>query len=109
MVWRKRRNWRCPHLPQSHRKHLHPCLRPSDTVGYRIALAKYLEGLRNAIVHTKHAHLADHKGKQPASSAEDEAVAWWWKDVVVRKSILEECSGERCGSQSLLLLSGSAR
>ncbi|KAI1796729.1 hypothetical protein LXA43DRAFT_1177865 [Ganoderma leucocontextum] len=73
----------------------YPCLQPSDTVAYRIALAKYLEGLRNAIVHTKHAHLADPKGKQPASSTEDEAAAWWWKDVVVRKSILEECSGER--------------
>jgi hypothetical protein len=21
--------------------------------------------------------------------------AWWWKDVVVRKSLLEECAGER--------------
>ena len=49
-------------------------------------------------MHTKHAHTGDAKGKQHASSPEDEAVAWWWKDVVVRKSILEECSGERCGS-----------
>lgn len=64
---------------------------------YRIALAKYIEGLRNAIVHTRHAYTADPKGKQHAASPEGE-VAWWWKDVVVRKSILEECSGERCGS-----------
>jgi hypothetical protein len=21
--------------------------------------------------------------------------AWWWKDVVVRKTLLEECAGER--------------
>ncbi|KAJ7619989.1 hypothetical protein DFH06DRAFT_949532, partial [Mycena polygramma] len=23
------------------------------------------------------------------------SVAWWWKDVVVRKSLLEECAGEQ--------------
>ncbi|KAM5530821.1 hypothetical protein V8D89_015511 [Ganoderma adspersum] len=73
----------------------YPCVQPADTAAYRIALAKYLERLRNAIVHTKHAHAADPKGKRPASSAEDEVVARWWKDVVVRKSILDECSGDR--------------
>ncbi|TFK90846.1 hypothetical protein K466DRAFT_484041 [Polyporus arcularius HHB13444] len=69
----------------------YPCLQPSDTTAYRIALSKYLEAMRNAIVHTTHA--GDTKGKKPTPS--DEASAWWWKDVVVRKSILDECSGDR--------------
>ncbi|KAI0700153.1 hypothetical protein C8T65DRAFT_709754 [Cerioporus squamosus] len=69
----------------------YPCLQPSDTTAFRIALSKYVETMRNAIVHTTHA--GDTKGKQPAHS--DEASAWWWKDVVVRKSILDECSGDR--------------
>ena len=60
-------------------------------------------------MHTKHARTADPKGKHPASSAEDEVPAWWWKDVVVRKSILDECSGDRCGSRPLHWLFGSAR
>ena len=80
------------------------CLHPSDTTAYRIALAKYLEGLRNAIVHTSRAQTNDPKGKQRATPAEDEASAWWWKDVVVRKSILDECSGDRCGSHPTLFL-----
>jgi hypothetical protein len=33
------------------------------------------------------------KGK--GKSNVKDVVAWWWKDVVVRKSILEECAGER--------------
>ncbi len=67
-------------------------MQPSDTTAYRIALSKYLETMRNAIVHTTHA--GDPKGKK--STPSDEASAWWWKDVVVRKSILDECSGDRC-------------
>ena len=82
----------------------YPCLQPSDTTAYRIALAKYLEGLRNAIAHTSRAQTNDPKGKQRATPAEDEASAWWWKDVVVRKSILDECSGDRCGSRPTLSL-----
>ena len=54
---------------------------------FKIALSKYLESIRNAVTHTT--HTADSKGKPP------EAVAWWWKDVVVRKTVLDECSGER--------------
>ncbi|KAI0742022.1 hypothetical protein C8Q80DRAFT_1274349 [Daedaleopsis nitida] len=71
----------------------YPCLQPSDTAPYRMGLAKYLESLRSAVAHTTHA--SDSKGKSPAPAAIDEASAWWWKDVVVRKSILDECSGDR--------------
>ncbi|KAI0630760.1 hypothetical protein C8Q77DRAFT_1135077 [Trametes polyzona] len=77
----------------------YPCLQPSDTTAFRIALAKYVEAIRNAIVHTTHAgeKPSEQKGKQPASSlhAPNEPAAWWWRDVVVRKSILDECCGER--------------
>ena len=62
--------------------------------------AKYLEALRNAVVHKAPGSdpTASSKGKRPASAAAvsgDEGTAWWWKDVVVRKSILDECCGER--------------
>ncbi|KAI0358277.1 hypothetical protein OH77DRAFT_1494526 [Trametes cingulata] len=75
----------------------YPCLQPSDTTAFRIALAKYIESMRNSIVHTTHAgeKSSELKGKQPASPAPDETPAWWWKDIVVRKSILDECCGER--------------
>ncbi|KAI0664399.1 hypothetical protein C8Q70DRAFT_234350 [Cubamyces menziesii] len=75
----------------------YPCLQPSDTTAYKIALAKYLEAIRNSVAHTTHAgdRQPEQKGKQPACPAKDEASAWWWKDVVVRKSILDECCGER--------------
>ncbi|TBU37828.1 hypothetical protein BD309DRAFT_875654 [Dichomitus squalens] len=73
----------------------YPCLQPADTTAYRIALAKYLEGLRSAVAHASRAHMNDPTGKQPATPAGDEVSAWWWKDVVVRKSILDECSGDR--------------
>lgn len=58
---------------------------------------KYVEAIRNSIVHTTHAgeKPTEQKGKQPASPARDEIPAWWWRDVVVRKSILDECCGER--------------
>lgn len=74
----------------------YPCLQPSDTAAFRISLAKYMEALRQNVMHTGHAIGAgpDRKGKQPATASEDPA-AWWWKDVPVRKSTLEECSGER--------------
>ncbi|KAH9849860.1 hypothetical protein C2E23DRAFT_736240 [Lenzites betulinus] len=75
----------------------YPCLQPSDTTAFRIALAKYIEAIRNSIVHTTHAgeKPVEQKAKQPTSSARDDIPAWWWKDIVVRKSILEECCGER--------------
>ncbi|KAI0369772.1 hypothetical protein BV20DRAFT_945532 [Pilatotrama ljubarskyi] len=75
----------------------YPCLQPSDTTAFRIALARYIEAIRNSIVHTSHVSekSSELRGKQPASPAPDETPAWWWKDIVVRKSILDECCGER--------------
>jgi hypothetical protein len=35
------------------------------------------------------------KGDKRQNTIESKHVAWWWKDVVVRKSLLEECSGEK--------------
>ncbi|OJT12315.1 hypothetical protein TRAPUB_11142 [Trametes pubescens] len=69
----------------------------ANTTAFRIALAKYVEAIRNSIVHTTHAgeKPTEQKAKQPASPARDEIPAWWWRDIVVRKSILDECCGER--------------
>ncbi|KAJ7114000.1 hypothetical protein C8R44DRAFT_676439, partial [Mycena epipterygia] len=53
----------------------YPCAQPADTSAFRTGLAKILEKLRH----------------QPGSKS----LAWWWRDVVVRKSLLEECAGER--------------
>lgn len=62
----------------------YPCLKPADTTTFRNSLAKYLENLRHQII---------------ASCAEAGTptvnMAWWWRDVVVRKSLLEQCEGEK--------------
>ncbi|KAI0642389.1 hypothetical protein C8Q79DRAFT_1121778 [Trametes meyenii] len=75
----------------------HPCLQPSDSTAFRIALSKYIEAIRNGLVYTTRAgeKPPDPKGKQRASPAHEDPIAWWWKDIVVRKSILDECCGER--------------
>jgi hypothetical protein len=33
--------------------------------------------------------------KQSKKIGSEFVQAWWWKDVVVRKTLLEECAGER--------------
>ncbi|KAK0434653.1 hypothetical protein EV421DRAFT_1839637 [Armillaria borealis] len=62
----------------------YPCLKPADTMTFRNSLAKYLENLR----HQSIASFAD--AGTPTTN-----VAWWWRDVVVRKSLLEQCEGEK--------------
>ncbi|KAI0796119.1 hypothetical protein C8Q75DRAFT_362241 [Abortiporus biennis] len=62
----------------------YPCSAPSDTVALRTSLAKYLESLRNAVLRPT-----------DKDANKDKAVAWWWKEVTVRKSLLEECAGDR--------------
>ncbi|KAF7964598.1 hypothetical protein HWV62_5089, partial [Athelia sp. TMB] len=76
----------------------HPCASPGETTAFRTSLTKYLEGLRHDTLYPKSAPLAriNTKGKAPEVGVEDDFVqAWWWKDVLVRKSLLEECAGER--------------
>ncbi|KAI0313204.1 hypothetical protein OF83DRAFT_1142519, partial [Amylostereum chailletii] len=58
----------------------YPCSQPSDSTAFRAGLTKYLEGVR---------------AKATRTDSEDASAGWWWKDVVVRKSTLEECAGER--------------
>ncbi|KAK0488666.1 hypothetical protein IW261DRAFT_1440886 [Armillaria novae-zelandiae] len=62
----------------------YPCLKPADTTTFRNSLAKCLENLRHQAI---------------ASFAEAGTlttnVPWWWRDVVVRKSLLEQCEGEK--------------
>ncbi|KAJ7648234.1 hypothetical protein DFH06DRAFT_1095677 [Mycena polygramma] len=71
----------------------YPCVQPADTTTFRTSLAKFLETLRH--------NPTAPSGKQarpdtkPSAVSDAKSVAWWWKDVVVRKSLLEECAGER--------------
>ncbi|KAG6853130.1 hypothetical protein C0991_006653 [Blastosporella zonata] len=86
----------------------YPCVAPPDTLAFRTSVSKYLETLRHNSVFpssslkatTNTAPGSKLKGKESTktkapSNPNSNAVAWWWKDVVVRKSLLEECAGER--------------
>ncbi|EGN95154.1 hypothetical protein SERLA73DRAFT_162709 [Serpula lacrymans var. lacrymans S7.3] len=81
--------------PESIRRILpiYPCLLPSDTTAFRTSLAKYLENLRHSSLRSNPDSVK--KNSTSTVNASEEESAWWWKDVVVRKSLLEECSGER--------------
>lgn len=59
----------------------YPCHQPGESLAFRTSLAKYIEGLRHQCIFAKG------DAAEPA--------AWWWRDVVVRKSLLEECAGEK--------------
>ncbi|RDB23829.1 hypothetical protein Hypma_008945 [Hypsizygus marmoreus] len=72
----------------------YPCLAPSDTVAFRTSLAKYLETLRHDSLYPSSKAPALANGKVKVKN-DGTAVAWWWKDVLVRKSLLEECAGEK--------------
>ncbi|KAJ7147703.1 hypothetical protein C8R43DRAFT_1010465 [Mycena crocata] len=82
----------------------YPCAQPADTTGFRTSLAKFLENLR-------HGSVFPASGKQPRAGPKASSgslnVAWWWRDVVVRKSLVEECAGERF-ERMLLALSTHA-
>ncbi|KJA14143.1 hypothetical protein HYPSUDRAFT_208948 [Hypholoma sublateritium FD-334 SS-4] len=54
----------------------YPCHQPGESLAFRTSLAKYVEGLRHKCIFAKG------DAAEPA--------AWWWRDVVVRKSLLEE-------------------
>ncbi|KAJ6580719.1 hypothetical protein B0H19DRAFT_982261 [Mycena capillaripes] len=71
----------------------YPCLQPIDTTAFRTSLAKYLENLRHASIFPA----APSKQPRPDSKLISGAtgVAWWWKDVVVRRSLLDECAEEK--------------
>jgi len=75
----------------------YPCSQPSDSVAFRAVLAKYLESLRNQAVRpetlTKSQSGTSSKDKSPAPGVTPDP--WWWKDVVVRRSLLDECTGNR--------------
>ncbi|KDR70941.1 hypothetical protein GALMADRAFT_144407 [Galerina marginata CBS 339.88] len=79
----------------------YPCIQPSESLAFRTSLTKYLENLRHQCIYPS-SSAARTTGKQSTSSLKvsdskpnSESVAWWWKDVVVRKSLLEECSGDK--------------
>lgn len=76
---------------------MYPCGAPADTTAFRTSLSKYLETLRHIAVYPKTASInTSSRDKSKATETATDALdAWWWKDVVVRKSLLEECAGER--------------
>lgn len=67
----------------------YPCAAPADVTAFRTSLARYLEGLRHGALHAAPAP-RDVQGKEDGAGK-----MGWWRDVVVRKSLLEECAGER--------------
>lgn len=60
---------------------------PADSTAFRVSLTKYLETLRN--------HHRDNKSDTSAPLARESVSVAMWKDTLVRKSLLEECAGER--------------
>ncbi|KAL1685098.1 hypothetical protein GGG16DRAFT_129608 [Schizophyllum commune] len=76
----------------------YPCKKPSDNVAYRTALTKYLEGVRHSAIGGSHAPTTSRSAKgspKEATMSKAGASAAWWKDVLVRKSTIEECAGEK--------------
>ncbi|KAJ3875318.1 hypothetical protein F5051DRAFT_442516 [Lentinula edodes] len=59
------------------KKAIYPCIKPSETIAFRTSFAKYLEALRQSSI------------KETAASSV------WWRGVQARKSVLEECTGEK--------------
>jgi hypothetical protein len=93
----------------------YPCSKPSDSMGLRTSLAKYIDSVRmrslqglgsnsgtssraKTGVTTREAQrgTASVAANNTISASSVSIAAYWWKDVVVRKSLLDECSGERC-------------
>ncbi|KAF8156925.1 hypothetical protein B0H34DRAFT_478423 [Crassisporium funariophilum] len=76
----------------------YPSIQPSETVAFRTSLSKYLENLRHQAIYPASALKSSMgtsskgKGKDTTSNSD---MAWWWKDVMVRKSLLEECLGDK--------------
>ncbi|KAF9529598.1 hypothetical protein CPB83DRAFT_893403 [Crepidotus variabilis] len=68
----------------------YPCSQPSDSLAFRTSLTRYLEQLRHqSIYHAKSS------SRQLSKSQELKSPTFWWKDVVVRKSLIEESAGEK--------------
>ncbi|KAH9479899.1 hypothetical protein JR316_0008495 [Psilocybe cubensis] len=93
----------------------YPCTQPSESLAFRTSLSKYLEILRHQSIFTPSAR----SGMKAGPSANSVAIAepsnaFWWKEVVVRKSLLEECFGEKferlilsLSTHALMKVSGS--
>ncbi|KAK7031836.1 hypothetical protein R3P38DRAFT_2925834 [Favolaschia claudopus] len=76
----------------------YPCSKPSDSTSFRASLAKFAENLRHSALSltvSSNQQTRTTSSKTASPSADGKNLKWWWKDVVVRKSLLEECSGEK--------------
>ncbi|KAG5634664.1 hypothetical protein H0H81_001208, partial [Sphagnurus paluster] len=71
----------------------YPCAAPSDTVAFRTSLSKYLETLRHNLIYPSSSKPVVGASAKPKrnDAAKDSGLV----DVLVRKSLLEECAGER--------------
>ncbi|KDQ51080.1 hypothetical protein JAAARDRAFT_41556 [Jaapia argillacea MUCL 33604] len=81
----------------------YPCLQPSDTTAFRLSLSKYIETLRHRSLHSAKQPPQARRPAKGEESSSEQGIAWWWKDVIVRKSLLEECSGDRFERLALAL------
>ncbi len=80
---------------------MYPCAQPSDSIAYRASLTKYAEILKSSTFRAKEVSTTG------PSDAREPIAALWWKEVAIRKSLFEECSGERCRDFPLNLVCGT--
>ncbi|KAF8194937.1 hypothetical protein BJ912DRAFT_159770 [Pholiota molesta] len=78
----------------------YPCNQPAESLAFRTTLTKYLENLRHQCIYPSSSRSSASSGtsakSKPSNEVKDNSEqAWWWKDVIVRKSLLEECSGDK--------------
>ncbi|KAL0063513.1 hypothetical protein AAF712_009610 [Marasmius tenuissimus] len=66
----------------------HPCSKPTDSPVFRASLAKYLEQLRHGALRSSSSTSTSLKSQGTTDKP-------WWGDIVVRKSLLEECAGDK--------------
>ncbi|KIM38389.1 hypothetical protein M413DRAFT_447859 [Hebeloma cylindrosporum] len=72
----------------------YPCAQPSESLAFRTSLTKYLESIRHQSIYPSSSARSSTNLK-PSTNDSSDGMALWWKDVVVRRSLLEECSGEK--------------
>ena len=96
---------------------MYPCLDKGDTIAFRNAATKYMENIRTTALRsntrgsspppppkkasgtsktTSKPPIPARDGKGPlASSSTASTFGWWWKEILPRASVLQDCSGDR--------------
>ncbi|KAL0581774.1 hypothetical protein V5O48_000251 [Marasmius crinis-equi] len=78
----------------------YPCSKPTDSPVFRASLAKYLENTRHSSLRSTTATLK--------AFQETDNIKTWWKDAIIRKSLLEECAGDKSGVMDVPTGSGTS-